>query len=78
MQNLSDILSRKDFDIPPEIRAIKDYVSRHYDAEVTITMQQNAIVISARSSALIGSLRMNAPALKRAAQTEKSLVFRIR
>ncbi len=78
MDNLSDILSHKDFDTPQEIMAIKNYVRRHYDAEVEVMMQQRSILISARSASLIGTLRLNAPAIKKIAQTEKSLVFRIK
>lgn len=77
MDNLSDILSRKDFDMPPEIRAIKDYVRRHYESDVQVTMQPRNITVTARSAALISSLRSNGPALQKAAQTEKKIVFRI-
>jgi hypothetical protein len=77
MDGLGDILSRKDYDAPPEVRAIKDYVRRHYDADVNVTMQQHAIVISGRSAALIGSLRLNLPKLQAAANTEKRIMLRI-
>jgi hypothetical protein len=77
MEDLSDILSRRDFGEPPEIRAIKDYVRRYYDAEVSVTAQPHAIVISARSAALIGSLRLNLPKLQAAAATDKRLILRI-
>jgi hypothetical protein len=77
MDGLGDILSRKDFDTPPEVRAIKDYVRRYYDADVNVTMQPHAIVISGRSAALIGSLRLNLPKLQAAANTEKRIMLRI-
>lgn len=77
MDGLSDILKRKDFDEPPEIRAIKDYVRRHYDAEVRVTMQPHSIVVTGRSAGLIGSLRMNLPKLQAAAATEKRIMFRV-
>lgn len=77
MDGLGDILRHKDFDEPAEIRAIKDYVRRHYDAEVAVIMQPHNIVIAAHSAALIGSLRMNLPKLQAAAQTEKRIIFRI-
>ena len=77
MDNLSDILSRRDFDVPPEITAIKDYVRRHYDSEVQVTIEQRSILIKARSAALIATLRLNAPAIQKAADTEKRLTFRI-
>lgn len=77
MDGLGDILSRKDFDMPPEVRAIKDYIRRHYDAEVNVTVQAHAIIIAGRSAALIGTLRMNLPKLQAASGTDKRLVLRI-
>lgn len=77
MDNLGDLLARRDMDEPPEIRAIKNYVRRHYDAEVQVTMQPHSILIAARSAGLIGSLRMNLPKLQIAAATEKRIIFRI-
>jgi hypothetical protein len=77
MDDLSNILSRKDFDVPPEIRAIKEYVRRHYDADVSVTMQAHAIIVAARSAALIGSLRLNLPKLEEAAATDKRIILRI-
>lgn len=77
MDGLADILRRRDMDEPPEIRAIKEYVRRYYEAEVKVTMQQHAIVVSGRSAALIGSLRANLPKLQEAAGTDKRIIFRI-
>jgi len=70
-------LQRRDFDEPPEVRAIKEYVRRYYDTEVRVTMQQHAIVVSARSAALIGSIRLNLPKLQAAANTDKRILLRI-
>jgi hypothetical protein len=77
MDGLGDILARKDFDVPPEVCAIKAYVRRYYDADVSVTMQPHAIVIAARSAALIGTLRMNLPKLQEAAATDKRIMLRI-
>ena len=77
MDNLSDILSRRDFDIPPEVTAIKDYARRHYDSDVQVTVQPRNIIIKASSAALIATLRLNAPAIQKAASTDKRLIFRI-
>jgi len=77
MDNLNNILQRKDFDEPPEIRAIKDYVRRYYEADVKVTMQPHAIVVAARSAALIGSLRLHLPKLQEAAHTDKRIMLRI-
>lgn len=77
MDDLRDILSKRDFDEPPEVRAIKDYVRRYYDAEVRVTVQPHSIMVVARSSGLIGSLRANLPKLQEAAQTDKRIMLRI-
>lgn len=77
MDNLRDILARRDLDEPPEVRAIKDYVRRYYEAEVHVTMQPHAIVVTARSAGLIGSLRANLPKLQDAAGTDKRIMLRI-
>jgi hypothetical protein len=75
--SLHDILSRKDFDVPPEVRAIKEYVRRHYDAEVQVTVQPHGIVVAGKSAGLIGTLRMNLPKLQAAAATDKRIIFRV-
>jgi hypothetical protein len=77
MDGIADILSRKDFDVPPEVQAIKDYVRRHYDQDVHVTADKRAFIVSARSAALIGTLRLNAPAIQKAANTDKRLIFRV-
>lgn len=76
-KSLSDILANRDFDMPPEVRAIKEYVRRYYDTEVNVTVQPHNIVVSAKSAGLIGSLRMNLPKLQEASGTEKRIIFRI-
>jgi hypothetical protein len=77
MDGLGDILSRRNLDEPSEVRAIKDYVRRYYDTDVKVTMQQHAIVVSARSAALIGSIRLNLPKLQEASGTDKRILLRI-
>lgn len=77
MDGIADILSRKDFDVPPEVQAIKDYVRRHYDAEVVVTILPRGLVVSARSSGLIATLRLNVRKLQQVANTDKRISFRI-
>lgn len=77
MDGLGEILGRRDMDEPPEIRAIKDYVRRHYNTEVSVTIQPHAIAVAHPSASLIASLRMNLPKLQAAASTDKRIMFRI-
>ncbi len=77
MDNLADILARKDFDEPQEITIIKRYVEEHFDVPVGVSVQAKTITITAPSSSLIGRLRMHTLQLQRACQTDKRLIFRI-
>jgi hypothetical protein len=77
MDNLSDILSRKDFDQPSEVTIIKRYVEEHFDVSVGVRVQPKIIIITARSAALVSRLRMHTSQLQRACETDKRLVFRI-
>lgn len=65
MDNLADILHLKDFDQPPEIIAIKEYVRDHYKKDISVTIDKQQIVISSSSAGLIGSLRLNSAALQK-------------
>jgi len=77
MQGIADILSRKDFDVPPEAVALKAYVKRTYDADISVTVLPREFVVSAPSSGLIATLRLNVTALQKAADTTKRISFRI-
>lgn len=77
MDGISDILRQRDFDIPPEVSAIKEYIRRHYDREVSVTVQPHSLLIVAKGASFVATLRLNEAALRKAAQTEKRLVFRI-
>ena len=77
MDGLGDLLRKRDMDEPAEVRAIKDYVRRYYNTDVKVTVQPHAIVVAARSAALIGSLRLNLPKLQETAHTDKRILLRI-
>lgn len=74
---LSDILKSRDSDQPPEIKAIKDYVTAKFKSDVMVAVKPNQITIITASAALAGSLRMHLPQLERAVKTNKKLVIRI-
>lgn len=77
MDNLSDILSRKDYGEPQEIGVIKRYVNEHFNVPVGVSVQQKTITITARSAPLVNRLRMHSVQIQRACQTDKRIIFRI-
>jgi hypothetical protein len=77
MDSLRDILAGKDFSPPDEVKAIKAYVAHNYGQDVTVALKANEIVVSSRSAALVSSLRLNGPALARAAGVSKRIRFKV-
>ncbi|HET9173980.1 MAG TPA: hypothetical protein VFN56_01720 [Candidatus Saccharimonadales bacterium] len=77
MDSLFNLLGDKDFSIPPEAKAIKEYVRDEFHQEVEVMVREKDIVITGRGAAFINTLRLRGPTIKRAAQTDKRLVFRI-
>jgi hypothetical protein len=76
--SLFDILSRKDFDEPPEITAIKEYVSEQFQEAVEVIVRERDIIVTVASAALAGTLRFQIPKLRKAAKTDKRIILRIR
>lgn len=77
MSSISDILAKKNLDEPEEIGIIKKYVRDTLKSDVSVVVQPKQIIISARSAALAGTLRMHSYQISEACQTEKRLVFKI-
>lgn len=59
MDSLADLLARRKPDEPPEIKAIKDYIQHHFGEVVAVMVRERDIVVTVRSSALSGALRMH-------------------
>ena len=77
MDSLGSLLGRKDFDLPPEIQAIKKYVQDEFKSDVTVMVRERDIVIGVPSAALANTLRLRSPEMKRRCQLTKRLTFRI-
>lgn len=75
--SLQDILSKKNFDEPLEIRIIKDFLQTNYKATAQVTVQSNQIIIAVHGASLAGTVRMRLHELKELCHTEKRLVLRI-
>jgi hypothetical protein len=77
MDSLNSILGKRDFDVPPEVTAIKDYVRRHFDSDVHVQIRDDSIVVFAPSASLIGTLRLRLQKLQKASGSEKRISLRI-
>lgn len=77
MDSLFDLLGKKDFDEPPEMTRIKQYVRDKFNQSVGVQVRDRDIVIIVSSAALANTLRLNGPDIKRQCQLDKRLTFRI-
>lgn len=76
--SLADLLAKKDFEEPAEMRAIKDFVQQYYQADVEVQLREREIIVTTASAALANTLRLKMNELRAAAQTDKKIVLRIR
>lgn len=78
MDNIADLLANRMPSEPPEIRAIKDYVQQHFNQPVHVMVRERDVVITVRSSALAGALRMRMVDLATLlGPASKQLIFRV-
>jgi hypothetical protein len=76
--SLADLLADRNFDEPPEMVAIKQFVKETYDEDCEVLIHERDITISVRSASLANALRLKVNALRALTQTQKRFVFRIR
>ncbi|MBA3758786.1 hypothetical protein H0X10_04130 [Candidatus Saccharibacteria bacterium] len=74
---LSDLMGNRDFGEPQEVRTIKEFVRKRFNADVSVAIQQRQIIISVAGASLAGALRMQLHELKKLCATEKRLIIRI-
>lgn len=77
MDNLGDILGKRQLREPAEIKIIKDYVRDNFDCAVTVEVKPTQLLIITNSAALAGTLRLKLHELAELCQTDKRLVIRI-
>lgn len=74
---MGDLLGARNYSEPAEIQIIKDFVFNNFSSPCSVTIQQRTIVISVKSSALAGSLRLKLHELQEICATDKRLMIRI-
>lgn len=76
-ESISDLLSGRRFNEPPEIKIIQEFVQSRYKVTPVVSIAGEQIVIGVRSAALAGTLRPLLPQIKAVCDTSKRLVIRI-
>ena len=78
MDSLFNILSNRVPDEPPEIKVVRQYVRHHFHENAHVAVRDKDIIVTVRSSALAGTLRTRAPAIRRElGGSDRRLIFRI-
>jgi hypothetical protein len=75
--SLGDLLKHKQRPEPPEFVAIKDYIFKKFKATVSVSLQNDQLVITASSAALAGTLRMEIISLQELIGTKQRIQIRI-
>jgi hypothetical protein len=76
-QAIADILADRFDEEPPEIQVIKKYIQENFDQAVAVTMRDQQIVITTKTSAQAGALRPHLYKLRQLCDTNKRLTIRI-
>jgi hypothetical protein len=77
MDSLQEIMGKKDFTPPDEVKAVADYVKRRYNSKSYVKLQRDTIVLSVPSSALAGTLQMERNRIIETCNITKKLAIRI-
>ena len=78
MDSLADLFAKRKKDEPADIGVIKTYVQEQFNERVSVTIRERDILITVRSSAVAGALRMRIHDISTLLENpEKRLTFRV-
>lgn len=77
MDNLGDLLSKRDLNEPTDINLIKNFIKENFGATSSVKLQRNQIIIMVNSAALAASLRMRLHEIQKLLDDPKKLVIYI-
>lgn len=76
--SLASLLGQKDFRQPPEIIAIKAYVSEHFPGRsVSVKLHDNTLIVVADSAAFVGALKTHVRTMEALVDPPKRIILRI-
>jgi hypothetical protein len=76
-KSLADLLADKNYQEPPEVRQIKEFVEAEIGLKPGVDINTDSYIIKVPSAAAAGALRSNLFKLKEQLDTEKRLLIRI-
>ena len=76
-QQLSDLLSERDYNEPPEIQLIKRFVQKAIGITPKVSIRSETYIIMVSSAAAAGSLRPHLSKLQQQLDTSRRLIIRI-
>lgn len=76
-QLLGDVLGKRNYDEPPEIRQIKDFVLSEIGITPAVSVNSETFVIKVPSAAAAGALRTKLFRLQKQLSTKRRVVIRI-
>ncbi len=77
MDSLQELLGRYNPKEPDEVTALKRYILDEFGAQSTVGLHGETLVITVKSASLANMLRLRLLSLRKAANTEKKIMFRI-
>jgi hypothetical protein len=77
MDSLQELLGRYSPKEPDEVSAVKRYIAETFNAASSVGLHGETLVITVASASLANALRLRLPALKKAANTQRRIMFRI-
>ena len=76
-QSLGDLLSRRNYDEPPEVQQIKAFVLEQVGITPSVTITTEAYVVGVNSAAAAGTLRGKIFTLQKQLDDTRRIVIRI-
>ncbi len=76
-KSLADLLAGKNFQEPPEVKQIKEFVLAEVGINPKVSLSTNSYIIIVPSAAAAGTLRSSLFKLKDQLETDKKLLIRI-
>jgi hypothetical protein len=75
--SLGDILNKRQYNEPPEVRMIKKFVNNIVGSEPSVSIRSDSYIIVVSSAAAAGTLRFQTRNLQAELRTQKRIIIRI-